>query len=240
MGSGDGVCSLGVLAVSHFSEVLPKLVSGGSKSLTTISYTQGLSTSLRKLPSDALSIHHFTPDLVFVGLRSSSILLEDLRVNPTPRNVVASMRRGKAVVGVRRLRDSASPWGLVASAMGDEVSRTGSIGHALTTNSYCCSTFDSASRHCGISRGTSITFNPPSSVLQPIIISLTDMFRALPPVRMTRFSSLQVRIAGYERGQPGQRSGWYQTKLLKFGRRLDVKRKTRCASCSSVVSNPSK
>lgn len=75
----------------------------------------------RCLPSDALSLHHHTPDLVYAGLRSSAILLEDLRVRAGVPNVVASMPRGKAVVGVKRLKDSATPWGLVASAMDDEV-----------------------------------------------------------------------------------------------------------------------
>jgi WD repeat-containing protein 21A len=36
-------------------------------------------------------------------------------------NVVAAMPGRKAIVGVKRLKDSAVPWGLAASAMGDEV-----------------------------------------------------------------------------------------------------------------------
>lgn len=90
--------------------------------MTTVSYIEGLSTSHRPLPSDALSLHHDLPNLVFAGLRSSAILLEDLRVPTKIPNKIAYMRRGKAVVNVRRLKDSAVPWGLLASAMGDEVS----------------------------------------------------------------------------------------------------------------------
>ncbi|CAD6564406.1 MAG: hypothetical protein TREMPRED_004976 [Tremellales sp. Tagirdzhanova-0007] len=75
--------------------------------------------SKRKLPSDALALHHSSPDLIFAGLRSSSVLLEDLRVQSTTPNVVASAADGRAVIGVKRLKDSVVPWGLVVSAMDD-------------------------------------------------------------------------------------------------------------------------
>ncbi|CAD6564400.1 MAG: hypothetical protein TREMPRED_004974 [Tremellales sp. Tagirdzhanova-0007] len=104
MSSGDGVCSL-----------------GGIKSLTSLYYIDRLHTSKRDLPSDALALHHSSPDLVFAGLRSSSVLLEDLRAQSRIPNVVASTAEGRAVIGVKRLKDSAVPWGLVVSAMDDQL-----------------------------------------------------------------------------------------------------------------------
>lgn len=59
---------------------------------------------------------------MFAGLRSSDVILEDLRVSPKAQHCVGKMQKGKAVVGVRRLKDSAVPWGLLASGMGSEVS----------------------------------------------------------------------------------------------------------------------
>ena len=94
---------------------------GGIKSLTSLYYIDRLHTSKRDLPSDALALHHSSPDLVFAGLRSSSVLLEDLRAQSRIPNVVASTAEGRAVIGVKRLKDSAVPWGLVVSAMDDQV-----------------------------------------------------------------------------------------------------------------------
>lgn len=75
----------------------------------------------RRLVSDPLAIHQSDHDLVYAGLRGSTVSLEDLRIAPGMPNVVAAMPGGKAIVGVKRLKDSAVPWGLAASAMGDEV-----------------------------------------------------------------------------------------------------------------------
>lgn len=169
MSSGDGVCSLSTSGSRYPSTVEPsaECAPGGSKSLTTLHYTDGLTTSVRPLPSDALSLHHWRPDLVFAGLRSSAILLQDLRVKPRIPNVVASMKRGKAVIGVKRLSDSAAPWGLVASAMGDEVSpRTTCSCASLTFLSCCYSMFDLANHRFGSSRGTSINSSHPSLVFR--------------------------------------------------------------------------
>ena len=94
---------------------------GSIKSLTSLYYIDRLHMSKRKLPSDALALHHSSPDLIFAGLRSSSVLLEDLRVQSTTPNVVASAADGRAVIGVKRLKDSVVPWGLVVSAMDDPV-----------------------------------------------------------------------------------------------------------------------
>ena len=95
---------------------------GGHKSLTVIRYADRFSLSPRHLPSDALALHHDTSDLLYAGLRNSMIILEDLRVPSGHTNVVASSKRGKAVIGVKRVKDSAVPWGLITTAMGDEVS----------------------------------------------------------------------------------------------------------------------
>ena len=94
---------------------------GGIKSLTSLYYIDRLHTSKRDLPSDALSLHHSSPDLVFAGLRSSSVFLEDLRAQSKIPNVVAATAAGRAVIGVKRLKDSAVPWGLAVSAMDDQV-----------------------------------------------------------------------------------------------------------------------
>jgi WD repeat-containing protein 21A len=52
-------------------------------------------------------------------MRNASVILSDLR---TPdNNAICSVPGGKAVVGVKRLNDAAVPYGLVASAMGNEV-----------------------------------------------------------------------------------------------------------------------
>lgn len=75
----------------------------------------------RKLPSDALAIHHSSRDLVFAGLRSSAIVLEDLRTYTRGPNVVASLPAGRAVNGVRRLKDSAVPWGLAVSGLTNQL-----------------------------------------------------------------------------------------------------------------------
>jgi WD repeat-containing protein 21A len=64
------------------------------------------------------------PNIVYTGLRNAKVLMTDLR---TPTSQAATLCRvpgGKAVIGVKRVDDGAVPFGLVASAMGNEVSRT--------------------------------------------------------------------------------------------------------------------
>ncbi|KAK8844761.1 hypothetical protein IAR55_006611 [Kwoniella newhampshirensis] len=94
---------------------------GSAKSLTTINYTSRLTSTHRRLFSDALAVHQTSRDLVFVGQRSGNVALEDLRISSRIQNVVASTQKGKAVVGVKRLNDGAVPWGLAVSGMGDEM-----------------------------------------------------------------------------------------------------------------------
>ena len=50
------------------------------------------------------------------------VTLEDLRVDQRTWNKIATTSRGKAVVGVKRLKDSAVPWGIAVSGMSDDVS----------------------------------------------------------------------------------------------------------------------
>ncbi|WWC67310.1 uncharacterized protein I206_101218 [Kwoniella pini CBS 10737] len=94
---------------------------GGAKAITTVNYTSTLRSTPRRLPSDALTVHQVSRDLVFVGQRSGNVSLEDLRVNTRSQNIVASTLRGKAVVGVKRLNDSAVPWGCIVSGMNHEM-----------------------------------------------------------------------------------------------------------------------
>ena len=110
---------------------------GGIKSLTSLYYIDRLYTDIRDLPSDVLALHHSSPDLVLAGLSSSSVLLEDLRVQSTTPNVVASTVEGRPVIGVKRLKDSAVPWGLVVSAMDDQVrNRCLSVVHRLSALAF--------------------------------------------------------------------------------------------------------
>lgn len=79
----------------------------------------------RKLSSDPLSLDFGkSPDLLYVGMRNSSVVCADLRTPWIQPNVVCRVPGGKAVVGVKRLDDAAVPYGLVASAMGHEVGHT--------------------------------------------------------------------------------------------------------------------
>lgn len=93
-----------------------------TRSLNSIVTSEAaLSLSPRRLPSDPLKVHHYTRDLVFAGLRNSNILLEDLRTAPGKPNVVTALPRGRAVAGVKRLQDSAVPWGLLASGLENQL-----------------------------------------------------------------------------------------------------------------------
>ena len=86
-----------------------------------MSYTSGIRSSRRTLQSDVLAVHQNDPNLVYAGLRNGSVALEDLRVTSRQINRVGGTVKQKAVVGVRRLSDSAVPWGLIVSGLSDEV-----------------------------------------------------------------------------------------------------------------------
>lgn len=76
----------------------------------------------RKLPSDPLSIDFGTDrNVVYAGMRNSTVILADLRTPSVHPTALCRVPGGKAVVGVKRLEDGAVPFGLVASAMGNEV-----------------------------------------------------------------------------------------------------------------------
>ncbi|WVF66541.1 hypothetical protein IAT40_001281 [Kwoniella sp. CBS 6097] len=111
-----------IYGLSSFDDVCTL---GSTKSISTISYSSYLGSKNRKLPSDALTVHQSSRDLVFVGQRNGSVGLEDLRTPPTPsaimQNVVAQTTNRKAIVGVKRLDDAAVPWGLAVSGMGHEL-----------------------------------------------------------------------------------------------------------------------
>ncbi|WWC57597.1 uncharacterized protein I303_100129 [Kwoniella dejecticola CBS 10117] len=107
-----------IYGVSSFDDIC---TIGGAKAITTVDYTSGVRSTPRRLPSDALALHQVSRDLVYVGQRSGNVSLEDLRVNTRHQNVVASTVKGKAVVGVKRLDDSAVPWGCIVSGMSHEM-----------------------------------------------------------------------------------------------------------------------
>lgn len=91
--------------------------------MTVVQYVEKFAFDHRNsFPSDPLALHQAEPNLVYAGLRSSTIVLDDLRVQSGLQTVVAKMPKGKAVIGVKRLKDSAVPWGLVASGMENDVS----------------------------------------------------------------------------------------------------------------------
>lgn len=69
-----------------------------------------------------MAVHHTENDIVYAGLRNSHIHAADLRMKGADTTPIAKLTRGKAVVGIKRLKDSAVPYGLVASGMSNEVS----------------------------------------------------------------------------------------------------------------------
>ena len=77
--------------------------------------------SSRSVPSDPLAVHHATEHLVYAGLRNGRVVVDDQRTKGGRPQVVGKTTRGKAVVGVKRLNDGAVPFGLIVSALQDEV-----------------------------------------------------------------------------------------------------------------------
>lgn len=78
-------------------------------------------TFSRPVPSDPLAVHHATEHLVYAGLRNGSLIVDDQRTRAGRSQKIGKTTRGKAVVGIKRLQDSAVPYGLVASGMMNEV-----------------------------------------------------------------------------------------------------------------------
>ena len=75
-----------------------------------------------KLKSDCHCVDHLDRNLVYAGLRNADILLEDLRIRPRVQNVLTRTLKGKAVVGVKKMKEALVPWGLAVSGMSNEVS----------------------------------------------------------------------------------------------------------------------
>jgi WD repeat-containing protein 21A len=73
------------------------------------------------MPSDPFRLHQTSTDLVYAGLRSGSIVVDDLR---TPQNrtlTVGVLPTQRLVTGVRRLNDAAVPYGLVAAGLDSQL-----------------------------------------------------------------------------------------------------------------------
>lgn len=81
-----------------------------------------------------MAVHHYDHNIVYTGLRNSRIHAEDLRIRGGRTSAaIAKLQRGKAVIGIKRLKDSAVPYGLVASGMSNEVSP---LHHPLKSNYF--------------------------------------------------------------------------------------------------------
>ncbi|KAL1405348.1 hypothetical protein Q8F55_008979 [Vanrija albida] len=93
-----------------------------ANSLSTVHYGEALTMTSRKTASDPLSVYRSDPNTVYAGLRSSHVIVEDLRAAGRGHgSTLATMPAGKAVIGVQRLKDSAVPWGLLVSAMNHQL-----------------------------------------------------------------------------------------------------------------------
>jgi len=68
-----------------------------------------------------LTLDHSCINIVYAGLRNSGVMSGDFRDSSKRLTTIASLKH-KAVVKVKRLCDSAVPFGLLVSGMGDKVS----------------------------------------------------------------------------------------------------------------------
>jgi hypothetical protein len=101
------------------------LRSGSGPSIIRFDFSQGRpwqSLLYSESQSDVLALHQVSHDIVYAGLRNSGIGLGDFRVSNGIIQPIATTGR-KAITSVRRLQDSAVPFGLIASGMGDQVSQ---------------------------------------------------------------------------------------------------------------------
>lgn len=106
-----------LFAMSSFDDVTSL---GSVRSVNVLTLGQTLGYARRRLPSDPLALHQASRDVLFAGLRSSAIILEDLRV-ARQTSSLATLPRGKAVTSVQRLKDSAVPFGLLASGLDNQL-----------------------------------------------------------------------------------------------------------------------
>lgn len=102
-----------LFAMSSFDDVTSL---GSVRSVNVLTLGQTLGYARRRLPSDPLALHQASRDVLFAGLRSSAIVLEDLRV-ARQTSSLATLPRGKAVTAVKRLSDSAVPFGILAAGL---------------------------------------------------------------------------------------------------------------------------
>ena len=93
---------------------------GGEKGFSVFDWTT-LRPRFRRMQSDVLAVDMFESSLAFTGLRNGSVVLRDLRT-PAPQPFSVQTTKGKAVIHVKKLKDSAVAWGLAVSGMMDEVS----------------------------------------------------------------------------------------------------------------------
>lgn len=92
------------------------------RSLQTITATDdNLLSSARRLPSDPMRLHHTSTNLVWAGMRSGAILLDDLRTPQGRASLIGTLPRGRAVTGLQRLSDTAVPYGLVVAGMDHQI-----------------------------------------------------------------------------------------------------------------------
>jgi hypothetical protein len=99
------------------------LRTGSGPSIIRFDFSQGRpwqSLLYTESQSDILALHQVSHDIVYAGLRNSGIGLGDFRVSHGIIQPIATAGR-KAITSVRRLQDSAVPFGLLASGMGDQV-----------------------------------------------------------------------------------------------------------------------
>jgi hypothetical protein len=126
--------------------------------MTTVRYADGGAPLRRQLSSTPLALHQADHNLVYAGLRSGKIQLHDLRIPASQNQIVGRMQQGKAVVGVKRLKDDAVPYGVLASGMGSEVSLL-RLPEAAKADLRCSSSiYDIARPHFEPSKVTSIPF----------------------------------------------------------------------------------
>ncbi|BEJ14534.1 hypothetical protein CspHIS471_0403010 [Cutaneotrichosporon sp. HIS471] len=91
-------------------------------SINTVTTTNdNLLLSSRRLPSDPYRLHQTSPDLVFAGLRSGSIVVDDLRTPQNKALTVGTMPTRRLITGLRRLNDAAVPYGLVAAGLDSQL-----------------------------------------------------------------------------------------------------------------------
>lgn len=117
MSSFDNITSLGELRSRH-----DELTAGLPFSINTVTATNdNLLLSSRRLPSDPWRLHQTSTDLVFAGLRSGNIVVDDLRTPQNRTSTVGTMPRKRLVTGLRRLNDAAVPYGLVAAGLDSQL-----------------------------------------------------------------------------------------------------------------------